>query len=64
MDAPESSREDHRTMPAPTDLESQFETLLDCVWEAEKNWDLMDRIDLALKVPPSRRIGSVERQDR
>ena len=51
-------------MAASTDLESQFETLLDCVWEAEKNWDLMDRIDLALKIAPSRRSRSTERPDR
>lgn len=30
------------------DLQSQLEGLLDMVWEAEANWRLDDRIDLAL----------------
>ena len=32
------------------DLQTQLEQLLDCVWQAEANWKLDDRIDLALKV--------------
>jgi hypothetical protein len=34
--------------PAPPDLQSQLEELLDSVWDAEANWRLDDRIDLAL----------------
>jgi hypothetical protein len=30
------------------DLQSQLEELLDAVWDAEANWRLDDRIDLAL----------------
>ncbi len=30
------------------DLQSQLEAILDGVWEAEANWSLDDRIDLAL----------------
>jgi hypothetical protein len=30
------------------DLQSQLEALLDSVWDAEENWRLDDRIDLAL----------------
>jgi hypothetical protein len=30
------------------DLQSQLEGLLDTVWNAEENWRLDDRIDLAL----------------
>lgn len=29
------------------DLQTQFEDLLHCVWEAEKNWRFFDRIDRA-----------------
>ena len=31
------------------DLHSQFEALLDAVWEAEENWRFDDRLDLALQ---------------
>ncbi|GAC1655337.1 MAG: hypothetical protein NVS9B1_08290 [Candidatus Dormibacteraceae bacterium] len=37
-----------RTAETP-DLQSQLEALLDSVWDAEANWSLDDRIDLALK---------------
>lgn len=30
------------------DLQTQLEAFLDAVWEAEKDWRLMDRIDAAL----------------
>jgi len=30
------------------DLQSQLESILDSVWDAEENWRLDDRIDLAL----------------
>jgi hypothetical protein len=36
-----------RPVAAP-DLHSQLEELLDTVWDAEANWRLDDRIDLAL----------------
>jgi hypothetical protein len=32
------------------DLHTQFEELLAAVWEAEEEWRLDDRIDLALKL--------------
>lgn len=32
------------------DLYSQFEAMLDAVWEAEANWRFDDRLDQALKV--------------
>lgn len=32
------------------DLYSQFEALLDAVWEAEANWRFDDRLDQALKL--------------
>lgn len=32
------------------DLYSQFEALLDAVWQAEANWRFDDRLDQALKV--------------
>jgi len=34
--------------PEVPDLQTQFEQLLNTVWEAEANWRLDDRIDLAL----------------
>ena len=34
--------------PAAPDLHSQLEELLNTVWDAEANWRLDDRIDLAL----------------
>ena len=46
---------------ASTDLATQLETLIDAVWAEEKNWDLMDRIDLSLGVLPIRRTGPIER---
>jgi hypothetical protein len=46
---------------ASTDLATQLETLIDAVWAEEKNWGLMDRIDLALGVLPIRRTGPIER---
>jgi hypothetical protein len=36
--------------PAPADLQSQLESLLDEVWRAEAEWRLDDRIDLGVKV--------------
>lgn len=33
----------------PADTAQQLEDLLDCVWQAEANWRLDDKIDLALK---------------
>jgi hypothetical protein len=30
------------------DLQMQLESLLDSVWQAERSWRLMDRIDLAI----------------
>ena len=42
----------NRTDPATEcpDLATQFEALLDTVWEAEANWRFDDRLDLALGV--------------
>lgn len=48
---------------ASPDLQTQLETLLDTVWMAEKNWGLMDRIDLSLGVLPPKRIRPIERPD-
>ena len=45
-------RPSSRTAGDTPDLQSQLEALLDTVWEAEANWRLDDRIDLALHVPP------------
>ena len=41
--------------PAPKrkanpDLQTQFEDLLSAVWEAEEEWKLDDRIDLAVRL--------------
>ena len=32
------------------DLQTQLESILDCVWRCEREWALDDRIDCALKV--------------
>jgi hypothetical protein len=32
-----------------------MESLLDCVWQSEKAWRLMDRIDLAVAIDRQRR---------
>ena len=52
MPAHLKSRRTRPTTPRPEaaapDLQSQLEGLLDMVWEAEANWRLDDRIDLAL----------------
>ena len=43
------SKRPHKTgVPAPPDLQTQLEGLLSSVWDAEANWRLDDRIDLAL----------------
>jgi hypothetical protein len=45
------SRRNRPSTPSPSaapDLHSQLEELLDTVWDAEANWRLDDRIDLAL----------------
>jgi hypothetical protein len=43
------NRPPERTVKTETpDLQSQLEALLDTVWNAEENWRLDDRIDLAL----------------
>jgi hypothetical protein len=44
------SRRRRPSTPSPTepDLQTQFEALLDTVWDSEANWRLDDRIDLAL----------------
>jgi hypothetical protein len=34
----------------PVDLQTQLEELLDAVWQAEANWRLDDRIDMAQAV--------------
>ncbi len=34
--------------PAP-DLHTQLETLLDCIWSCENEWDFDDRLDLAVR---------------
>lgn len=51
----------HGKRPAPgtpaadaPDLQSQLEGLFDTVWDAEANWRLDDRIDLALNVRRSK----------
>jgi hypothetical protein len=33
------------------DLQTQYEALLDCVWDEEADWRLDDRIDLATRRP-------------
>ena len=51
MPAHVKSRRPLPNAPGPSlapDLQSQFEELLDTVWEGEANWRLDDRIDLAL----------------
>jgi hypothetical protein len=52
MPAHLKSRRTRPTPPRPVaaapDLQSQLEGLLGMVWEAEANWRLDDRIDLAL----------------
>ena len=37
------------------DLATQFETILACVWEAEEEWRLDDRISLAVDLEDHRR---------
>lgn len=34
------------------DLHSQLEDLLHAVWMAERDWTLLDRVDLSLKLGP------------
>jgi hypothetical protein len=46
---------------ALTDLQTQFEALIDAVWVAEANWRLDDRIDLAVGLLPTRRTDPIER---
>jgi hypothetical protein len=51
MPAHLKSRRTRPSAPRPIvapDLQSQFEELLDTVWDAEANWRFDDRIDLAL----------------
>jgi hypothetical protein len=51
MPAHVKSRRTRPSTPRPVvapDLHSQLEELLDTVWDAEANWRLDDRIDLAL----------------
>jgi hypothetical protein len=51
MPAHLKSRRPRPSTPLPVlapDLQSQLEELLDKVWDAEANWRLDDRIDLAL----------------
>ena len=50
MPAHLKSRRTRPSTPGPVapDLQSQLEELLDTVWDAEANWRLDDRIDLAL----------------
>ena len=37
------------------DLQTQLESLLDCVWRAEADWRFDDRLTMALQLrPPSR----------
>jgi hypothetical protein len=40
---------------AAVELQTQMESLLDCVWQSEKAWRLMDRIDLAVAIDRQRR---------
>jgi len=35
--------------PETVDLHTQLESILDCVWRAEKMWRLEDRISIALR---------------
>jgi hypothetical protein len=44
----------HEAAAAGTDLQSQFEELLDAVWAAEENWRFDDRLDMALKLQRDR----------
>lgn len=39
-----------RPASGQTDLQSQFEALLDSVWKAEADWRFNDRLDMALKI--------------
>ncbi len=39
------------TPDASHDLQTQFEAILDAVWEAEDNWRFDDRLDMAFKIP-------------
>jgi hypothetical protein len=47
-------REDEATSEQPTDLGTQLEDLLQAVRLAEANWQLDDRIDLAVRLARSR----------
>ncbi len=49
---------------AATDLQTEMESLLDCVWQAEQAWRLMDRIDLAIAVDEQYRLQRLHLQSR
>ncbi len=49
---------------AATDLHTQMESLLDCVWQAEQTWRLTDRIDLAIAVDEQRQRQRLRLQRR
>lgn len=51
-------------LEAATDLQTQMESLLGCVWQAEQTWRLMDRIDLAIAVEEQRQQHRLRLQGR
>jgi hypothetical protein len=61
MRRPGFARKASESRPVAIDLPTQMESLLDCVWQAEKTWRLMDRIDLAVAVEEQRRAQHLRR---
>jgi hypothetical protein len=51
----------HWGRESATDLQTQMESILDCVWHAERNWRLMDRIDFEIAVEEQRRLHRMRR---
>jgi hypothetical protein len=51
-------------LEAATDVQTQMESLLDCVWQAEQTWQVMDRIDLAIALEEQRELQRLRLQGR
>jgi len=48
-------------VPETVDIDTQLESILDCVWRAEKMWRLEDRISMELRDELPARTGTSRR---
>jgi len=55
------SRGRQSQIPETVDLHTQLESLLGCVWRAEKMWRLEDRISMAVRDERPARTGTSRR---